>query len=156
MIRNAKQQLFYRRELSSLSALRNRVDKMISSFNLHDEETLPTIDKNIGEITKKLDEYNSTVNMPDADCLRELRATQRLPELLIQARVSLGWKQSGLAKVLDLNPQQIYRYESKSYSNISLSVAMRIAAVLIQGLENELALRRRVCKVDFDPEDLWQ
>lgn len=48
------------------------------------------------------------------------KSIDNLYEVLIQARIARGWSQTDLAKELDLNPQQIQRYEASNYEGVSL------------------------------------
>lgn len=48
------------------------------------------------------------------------KSIDNLYEVLIQARIAKGWSQTDLAKELDLNPQQIQRYEASNYEGVSL------------------------------------
>ncbi|MCY4127802.1 MAG: helix-turn-helix domain-containing protein [Gammaproteobacteria bacterium] len=57
-------------------------------------------------------------------------AMERLPDVLVRARIASGMTQTDLATRLDLKPQQIQRYEASNYQGASLSRLIEISNVL--------------------------
>lgn len=53
-----------------------------------------------------------------------------LPQVLIKARISRGWTEADLAKLLNLETQQIVCYEAEDYSTANLSTILDIADAL--------------------------
>jgi ribosome-binding protein aMBF1 (putative translation factor) len=62
--------------------------------------------------------------------LRELGILNKLPELLIQARLSKGLSHEKLGELTGLKKQQIQRYEQTDYASASLSRLVKIASAL--------------------------
>lgn len=62
--------------------------------------------------------------------LRELSMLDKLPELLIQARLSKGLSHEKLGELTGLKKQQIQRYEQTDYASASLTRLVEIARVL--------------------------
>ncbi len=62
--------------------------------------------------------------------LRELGILNKLPELLIQARLSKGLSHEKLGELTGLKKQQIQRYEQTDYASASLTRLVEIARVL--------------------------
>ena len=55
---------------------------------------------------------------------------ERLPDVLVRARIASGMSQTDLATRLQLKPQQIQRYEASSYQGASLARLVEISRVL--------------------------
>ncbi len=62
--------------------------------------------------------------------LRELGILYKLPELLIQARLSKGLSHEKLGELTGLKKQQIQRYEQTDYASASLTRLVEIAHAL--------------------------
>lgn len=62
--------------------------------------------------------------------LRELAILYKLPELLIQARLSKGLSHEKLGELTGLKKQQIQRYEQTDYASASLARLVEIAHAL--------------------------
>jgi ribosome-binding protein aMBF1 (putative translation factor) len=62
--------------------------------------------------------------------LRELALLYKLPELLIQARVSKGLSHEKLGELTGLKKQQIQRYEQTDYASASLTRLVEIARAI--------------------------
>lgn len=62
--------------------------------------------------------------------LRELALLDKLPEMLIQARLSKGLSHEKLGELTGLKKQQIQRYEQTDYASASLTRLVEIARVL--------------------------
>lgn len=62
--------------------------------------------------------------------LRELGVLYKLPELLIQARLSKGLSHEKLGELTGLKKQQIQRYEQTNYASASLTRLVEIARAL--------------------------
>ena len=55
---------------------------------------------------------------------------EALPSTLIQARIAHGLSQSDLAEALDIEPQQVQRYEASEYMGASLAKLIEAANIL--------------------------
>lgn len=64
--------------------------------------------------------------------LKELTVLYKLPELLIQARLSKGLSHEKLGELTGLKKQQIQRYEQTDYASASLTRLLEIARALEQ------------------------
>jgi transcriptional regulator with XRE-family HTH domain len=53
-----------------------------------------------------------------------------LGEMMIKARIARGWSQADLARALDMEPQQVQRYERNDWQKISLWRLQEVAEVL--------------------------
>ncbi|MGI8554310.1 MAG: helix-turn-helix domain-containing protein [Dehalococcoidia bacterium] len=73
----------------------------------------------------------------DYEALRDGAVTQvtvdsldRLPDVLIAARIAAGWSQKDLAERLELKHQQIQRYEASRYETASFDRLLDVADAL--------------------------
>jgi transcriptional regulator with XRE-family HTH domain len=55
---------------------------------------------------------------------------QDLPQLLIKGRIAKGWSHADLAEKLNINEQQIQRYEATDYETASLARIIAVAEAL--------------------------
>jgi ribosome-binding protein aMBF1 (putative translation factor) len=62
---------------------------------------------------------------------RRLPDIEKIPSLLIQARIAKGLAQEDLARLLKLKKQQIQQYESTEYASASLSKIRQVAEALL-------------------------
>ena len=60
----------------------------------------------------------------------ELDSLERLPQVLIQARIAAGLTQEDLAVRLGVKPQQVQRYEASDYQTASFARLREIARLL--------------------------
>jgi ribosome-binding protein aMBF1 (putative translation factor) len=128
MFRSNKHFAKFRRDLSSMKALRQRVSAMLRDFELQDDQVLPTLDSRIEQLSQQLSQYSQRhIAEIDADHLALL---PDLPCLLIKARLFLGWTQKELAERTGLRAAQICTYEKESYVSIRLGKAIEIAEVM--------------------------
>ncbi len=93
------------------------------------------IKSQISELKDQLKEYEKIQN---AKALNY--SLETLPAVLIQARVARGWTQKQLAKKLNVDAQQIQRYEKSNYSSVSLERAIDIFKALDINLKGRIAL----------------
>jgi transcriptional regulator with XRE-family HTH domain len=69
----------------------------------------------------------------------EANSLDELGELVTRARIARGWSQAELAKILEMEPQQIQRYERNDWQKISL---WRLQEV-VEALELDVAIHAR-------------
>ena len=93
------------------------------------------IKSQISELKDQIKEYEKIQN---AKALTY--SLENLPSVLIQARVARGWTQKKLAKKLNVDAQQIQRYEKSNYSSVSLERAIDIFKALDINLKGRIAL----------------
>ena len=94
----------------------------------HREMQLAAIQSEIEVLERQVTEY---------DLLRSGGITfaksfslERLPEVLVQARIASGLTQTDLANRLNLKPQQIQRYEASNYQGASLARLIDVSKAL--------------------------
>lgn len=75
-----------------------------------------------------------------------------LGELLVKARISKGWSQADLARVLEMEPQQIQRYERNDWQKASLWRLQEAA----EALELNMALRVKLAEQESSEDDALQ
>ncbi len=92
----------------------------------------------INELKDQLKEYEKIQNAKALDY-----SLENLPIVLIQARVALGWTQKQLAKKLNIDPQQVQRYEKTNYGSVSLVRAIEILQVMGINLKGRIALQSK-------------
>jgi HTH-type transcriptional regulator/antitoxin HigA len=93
------------------------------------------IKSQISELKDQIKEYEKIQNAKALDY-----SLENLPSVLIQARVARGWTQKKLAKKLNVDAQQIQRYEKSNYSSVSLERAIDIFKALDINLKGRIAL----------------
>jgi HTH-type transcriptional regulator/antitoxin HigA len=108
---------------------RNEMDKRI--FN----SMIAGIKSKISELKNQIKEYEKIQNAKTINY-----SLENLHRVLIQARVAKGWTQKQLAKKLNIDAQQIQRYEISNYSSISLERAIDIFKALDINLKGRITL----------------
>ena len=93
------------------------------------------IKSQISELKNQIKEYEK---IQSAKALNY--SLENLHSVLIQARVARGWTQKKLAKKLNVDAQQIQRYEKSNYSSVSLERAIDIFKALDINLKGRIAL----------------
>lgn len=92
----------------------------------------------ISELKSQIKEYEKIQNAKALDY-----SLENLPDILIKARVALGWTQKELAKKVNVDPQQIQRYEKTNYSSVSLERAIEILQAMGINLKGKIALKSK-------------
>jgi HTH-type transcriptional regulator/antitoxin HigA len=90
------------------------------------------------QITELKDQIKGYEKIQNAKALTY--SLENLHSVLIQARVARGWTQKKLAKKLNVDAQQIQRYEKSNYSSVSLERAIDIFKALDINLKGRIAL----------------
>ena len=93
------------------------------------------IKSQISELKNQIKEYEK---IQSAKALNY--SLENLHSVLIRARVARGWTQKKLAKKLNVDAQQIQRYEKSNYSSVSLERAIDIFKALDINLKGRIAL----------------
>jgi len=87
-------------------------------------------------------------------------ALERLPSMLVQARIASGMSQTDLAKALGMKPQQVQRYEASEYQSANLARLIEVSRVLgvqTEGLfGSEQALLGGVFSWETDDDIEWR
>jgi HTH-type transcriptional regulator/antitoxin HigA len=116
MIRNEVER---RNAEKDLAYLRAELEKRLSDD--HDEGTREVAEAlriKASDVEANIREYDDLkagrVSVVEAEDL------DGLGELLVKARISKGWSQADLAKALEMEPQQVQRYERDDWQKASL------------------------------------
>jgi DNA-binding XRE family transcriptional regulator len=67
----------------------------------------------------------------------------KIPDMLIQRRIALGWTQADLAKALGVKPQQVQADEANNYASANLARLMRTASVLKRARSKQPPRKRK-------------
>jgi ribosome-binding protein aMBF1 (putative translation factor) len=128
MIKNDKQYKITIQRLNEFLEAYEKTENDKSEDNLMKELKLNAFNFQIKELQNEIDEYEKLkkglTNSVTID------AIEKIPEVLIKARIAKGWSQSDLANVLEMKEQQIQRYESDNYSTASIWRISKIIEVL--------------------------
>ena len=125
--RNAEKELNYLR-----TELKKQVDADNDSVAYEVAEALRLKYSDIETEIREYDDLKAgLVSVVKADSLDELGA------LLVKARIARGWSQADLAEELDMEPQQVQRYERSDWQKASLWRLQEAA----EALELDLRLR---------------
>lgn len=136
MIRSSKEFAAVRRERASLINLRVMTERVLRSYGISDQTVIAILNDTINKLGEDLNRYS--LHPPNQALIDDLRSQKKLPELLIQARRSMGWSKADLARRMEISPQQIGRYESSMYSTISLSNAFVMVDLFSEELERAI------------------
>jgi HTH-type transcriptional regulator/antitoxin HigA len=96
------------------------------------------IKSQISELKDQIKEYEKIQNAKSLNY-----SLENLHSVLIQARVARGWTQKKLAKKLNIDAQQIQRYEKTNYNSVSLERAIDILKALDIDIKGKIALQVR-------------
>jgi HTH-type transcriptional regulator/antitoxin HigA len=138
MILNQRQ---YQVTKAQMVRLRKTLELSIESREKMDKRVFRSmivgIKSQINELKKQINEYEEIQN---AEYL-VYSSIGELPNILIKARVARGYTQKDLAKKLNIDTQQIQRYEKSNYSSVSLARAIAIFKALGIDLKGTIPLQ---------------
>jgi DNA-binding XRE family transcriptional regulator len=109
-----------RRAVEQVEYLHSELEKIPASEQ-EDEVTASVINgllMQISDIEKQLAEYDRLKR--GLEPILTADSFDDIGELVIKARIARGWSQADLAKALDMEPQQVQRYERNDWQKISL------------------------------------
>lgn len=95
------------------------------------------IESLIEELRVELREYDELEQAAEL----HLESVEKLPEVLIKARVARGYTQKDLAERLKLKPQQIQKYEATRYRSVSFRRLVDIMKALDLDLQADIPLK---------------
>lgn len=131
MIKNERQ---YKITKSNIDNFKNTL-----SYMNNDEKPSPLLqlEKNaiksqIVDLEKEMNEYN---NLKSSAAPIDLTIIEELPIALIKARISLGYSQKELGKLIGVHEQQIQRYESTDYETATITKIKKIARIFNMEIE---------------------
>lgn len=128
MIKNKKQESLTKERLIELTQLRDKASKNKEMSEIEKLYTLNSFDGMIATLQGELEEYEALTkgNLK----VLEAKSLDELPLLIIKARIAIGMSQTALAKKLNIQSQQIQRYEANDYQSISFDRLLQIAQIL--------------------------
>lgn len=94
----------------------------------HREVLTAAIQSEIENLQRQISEYDLLKSGGIA--FAKSFSLERLPDVLVRARIASGLTQTDLATRLELKPQQIQRYEASDYQGASLARLIEISRVL--------------------------
>jgi hypothetical protein len=109
-----------RRSEEQVAYLRSELDK-IPAPEQENEVTASVINglrMQISDIENELAEYDRLKN--GLQTVLTANSFDDIGELVIKARIARGWSQADLARELEMEPQQVQRYERNDWQKISL------------------------------------
>ena len=117
MIKNERQ---YKMTKSNTDNFKNTLSYMNNYEKL---SPLLQLEKNaiksqIADLENEMNEYN---NLKSSAAPIDLTIIEELPIALIKARISLGYSQKELGKLIGVHEQQIQRYESTDYETATIT-----------------------------------
>jgi len=128
MIKNKKQESLTKERLAELTQLRDKASKNVEISDIEKSYTLNSFDGMIATLQEELDEY---IALKQGNLkILEAKALEDLPILLIKARIAVNMSQTRLATELNIQPQQIQRYEANDYQSVSFDRLLQIAQIL--------------------------
>lgn len=143
MILNQRQ---YKVTKAQMARLRKTLELSIESREKMDKRVFRSmivgIKSQINELKKQISEYEEIQN---AEYL-VYSSIEELPNILIKARVARGYTQRDLAKKLNIDTQQIQRYEKSNYSSVSLERAIAIFKAIGIDLKGTIPLQVPKCQ----------
>lgn len=141
MINSDRQLATRQRDVNRWLQLKRRTMDMARSFELDSCTLLQVFDSTITALTDQCEQYRRQRDNVERDStagiskeVELLLMCAEMQRVLIEARIELGLSQKDLANSVGLHPQSIWRYEKSEYRGISLSMAIKIAVVLGNGL----------------------
>ncbi len=130
MVKNQKQASITKEKLDELKKAKGEFEA--SEGNKKDpfkyELGINSFNSLIEDLETQLNEYNSLVE-GNFHCL-QAKTLEEIPKVLIAARLAQKMSQKDLAIALDLNEQQIQRYEMNDYEAASWTRIVEIAMAL--------------------------
>lgn len=145
MIKSEVQYQRARKQLGKWFAMKRRLSSLAFAFSVEESELLEVAEIKIASLQQEIANYRALTRSNAID-IEQLQGFANFPGSLISARIALGWTQTELAERTGLRAQHIHRYEKERYSSISLSRALKIAAILQASLsEREAAHKELEC-----------
>lgn len=134
MIKNQKQAALARKEIENLRKILSEAN--LSTSNFAERLQNSVYEGQLNDLLSELEEYERLTSN-DLDSL-ELK-TEDLPKSIISFRIASGLTQKDLAEKLEIQEQQIQRYEQTDYLTASFERIIQILRVL----EVEVSLKKK-------------
>ena len=149
MIKNQKQAAMVKKEIVGIIDLLAEMDKISKEQKLYLKQQLQyaVLKSRIEELNLEIEEYEhlTSTNLPTLEM-----KTNDLQKAIVSFRIASGLTQKDLADKLEIQEQQIQRYEQNDYLTASFERIIQI----LNTLEIEVALKKEFTKetkvVDFN------
>jgi hypothetical protein len=108
-----------------LAYLRTELEQRADSQQADTREVAGALRIKASDVEAKIREYDGlkSSHVPTL----EAESLDGLGELLVKGRISRGWSQADLAKVLEMEPQQVQRYERNDWQPVPLVIVGKMA-----------------------------
>ncbi|HAG80498.1 MAG TPA: DNA-binding protein [Cyanobacteria bacterium UBA12227] len=147
MIKNQKQ---YQHSLDWLRRFEQSVAELDRNENLKAEPLRWQLHRNsyqsqVDILKEEIAEYERLINCDNSQPIQiKVESLNKLPDVLIKARIAAKMSQKELADLLGIDQQRVEQYEDSDYQCASFVEILEVSAVL--GVEFETAVMR----VDFE------
>lgn len=150
MIKNDKQYSITKSKREEFIKSLNTLQTEDTNDELLNQIMKDSIASQIETFDREIKEYENLKNDRPAIIVSSI---EKLPEVLIKARIVNGLSQNDLAKKLDLKEQQIQRYESNNYESANFERILSIANSMgIQFEDTKVKLNQNILSVEgYDP-----
>lgn len=141
MIKNQKQAVIVRKEINDLNALLAEMDSISVEEKLDFKQQMQynVLKGRIEDLSAEVEEYESLTS----DGLRVLElTTSDLQKAIVSFRIASGLTQKDIADKLEIQEQQIQRYEQNDYLTASFERIIQI----LQTLDVEVILKKEFSK----------
>ncbi len=128
MILSDKQRHSAVREIENFKRAISAIEEADFEEEWHREIQIKAIQSEIESLQQQVLEYDMLKS--GGITIAKSFSLEKLPEVLVQARIASGLTQTDLASRLNLKPQQIQRYESSEYQGASLARLIEISEAL--------------------------
>ena len=125
MIKNTQQENLTKKRIKELTHLRADISNNQELSEIEKLYSLNSFDGMIAMLQEELDEYE--VLKKGNLHIIEAKSLEDLPKLIIKARIAQHMSQTDLAKKIGVQTQQIQRYETNDYQNISFDRLVELA-----------------------------
>lgn len=155
MIKNDKQYSITKNKRDEFSKSLSILQNEESKDNLLNQIMKDSITSQIETFDREIKEYENLKNTKPTIIFSSI---EKLPEILIKARIIKGLSQNDLAKKINLKEQQIQRYEASNYESANFDRMLTIAQSMgIQFESTKIKLDQNILHVDgYDPNFIKQ
>ena len=132
MIKNNTQLNYTKGHLEDFLQAKREVELENDKDSLKYKLWIGALNSSIDDLKQQIADYD---NLLKGQVQIKSKKLPQLSELLISGRIAKGWTQGKLAEKLDIDVQQIQRYEATNYDSASFVRMVDVAVVLGLGLE---------------------
>lgn len=137
MLRNDKDRAKSRRQLIGWRFLKRRLESLSRKLDIDASELYAGYDEQIEILSEELEEYEQRRQKPidlsdQSSPFTLLQLVDRLPAKLLEARRYLELSQCEVAQKVNINAQQLSRYERSEYSTAPMAVVIALSQALVE------------------------